>query len=120
MSIAEERFKKLTGMVEDGVKAQEPPAPRTIEQEDQMALEDMILHLDGPDALARYQRRKVHSLKLNELPPNERAIIERERANQHDFPRPATGGMYAPRPASEDREPDIDSTGRCPDGRCRI
>ena len=42
MSIADEKFKQLTSMVDEGIKAQEPPAPRTIEQEDQMALEDMV------------------------------------------------------------------------------
>lgn len=125
MSIADAQFQKLQRMVEDGLRES---APRTIEQEDRIALETMILELEGPDALAKYQRRKMHHLKLAELPPKERAIIERERASQRDFPRPATGGIYAPRTADhENSGPDVDSVGRdrtsyqdCPTGRCRI
>ena len=36
-------------------KAEAPRRPRTIEEEDQIALEDLILHIEGPEALECYQ-----------------------------------------------------------------
>jgi hypothetical protein len=52
MSIADDQFKKLQRMVEDGLRES---APRTEAEEDRIALECMILELEGPDALERYQ-----------------------------------------------------------------
>ncbi len=97
MNIASAKFKELLALVKNG----ERPEPRTEAQEDQMAIEDLILLKEGAFALARYkreQRLKKKSLKLNELSPEDRAIIERERADQKDFPPPPKGDNYAPRP----------------------
>jgi hypothetical protein len=52
MSIADDQFRKLQRMVEDGLRES---APRTEAEEDRLALETMILELEGPDALERYQ-----------------------------------------------------------------
>lgn len=121
MSAANAQFQKLLGIVDDGIRAQEPKPPRTEAEEDQMALEWFILEHEGPESLEEYQRNPTKKpLKLRELPPYQRAIIDRARKEQHDYDRPAPGRIYAPRPASEDHEPDIDNTGRCPDGRCKI
>ena len=46
-------FLCLEAMVRE---AEAPPRERTIE-EDRMAMEDMVLQLEGPEALARYQYR---------------------------------------------------------------
>ena len=43
-------------------------------------------------------------LKLEELDPADRAIIERERNNQEDFPAPAQGSVYAPRPKEDGKK----------------
>lgn len=90
MNIASARFAELQRLVKKGMEKTEP---RTEAQEDQMALEDMILLKEGAFALARYKRkwRQNRSLKLRELPEHERAIIERERADQKDFPAPPQG-----------------------------
>ncbi|MDW5564155.1 MAG: hypothetical protein SA339_13130 [Methanomassiliicoccus sp.] len=125
MSVADQQFKKLLSIVEEGKKAQEP-RERTEAEEDQIALELFILEHEGPAGLENYQRLKANkSLKLNELPPAERAIIERERVNQRDFTKPALGRVYAPRP-TEDQEPNVDCIGRnrepyrdCPSERCK-
>jgi hypothetical protein len=96
------RFKELQDLVSQG----ERPEPRTEAQEDQMALEDMILLIEGAFALARYRRKwkQDRSLKLKELSPEDRAIIEREQANQKDFPDPPKGKVYAPRPKGQASE----------------
>jgi hypothetical protein len=47
-------FCRLQDMVS---KAETPSRPRTIKEEDQIALEDLILLEEGLDSLARYQRR---------------------------------------------------------------
>lgn len=39
------------------VRSPNPPRPRTVEEEDRIALEDLVLHTMGPDALQRYQWR---------------------------------------------------------------
>lgn len=96
MNEAAARFKELQDLVSQGEK----PEPRTEAQEDQMALEDMILLIEGAVSLARYRRKWRHnkSLKLNDLSPEDRPIIEREQAKQKDFPPPPKGKVYAPRP----------------------
>lgn len=59
MSIADERYKQLTEMVQQGMRAQEPPAPRTEAEDDRLALESMILDREGPEALGRYRARQA-------------------------------------------------------------
>lgn len=49
-------FQRLVSMV---AEAERPPRERTVEDEDRIALETMILEIEGPDALARYQRRRA-------------------------------------------------------------
>lgn len=96
MNIASVRFQELQKLVKNG----EEKRPRTEAEEDQLALEDMIYLREGAFALARYRRKQrlKKSLKLSELSPQDRAIIDRERDAQKDFPAPAKGGIYAPRP----------------------
>lgn len=48
-------YLRLEAMVRSPVPI--PVRPRTIEEEDRIALEVMILEHEGPDSLARYQRR---------------------------------------------------------------
>lgn len=45
-------FVRLESLVH---QAEVPRRPRTIEEEDRMAMEDLILEHDGPDALEHYQ-----------------------------------------------------------------
>lgn len=59
MSIADEKYKQLTQMVQMEIRAQEPPAPRTEAEEDRLALESMILDREGPEALGRYRARQA-------------------------------------------------------------
>ena len=98
MNIVSARFAELQRLVKKGIEKAEP---RTEAQEDQMALEDMILLKEGAYSLARYKRKwkRERSLKLRELSAEDRAIIERERANQKDFPAPLKGDEYISRPA---------------------
>ena len=99
MNIASARFQELQKLVKNG----EQPEPRTEAEEDQLALEDMIFLIEGAFALARYRCKwkKERSLKLNELSPEDRTIIERERSNQKDYPDPPKGRSYAPRPEEQ-------------------
>lgn len=104
MNIASARFQELQKLVKNG----EEKRPRTEAEEDQLALEDMIYLREGAVALARYRRqqRLKKSLKLSELSPQDRAIIERERENQKDFSPPPKSNVYAPRPKDgEDNGP---------------
>lgn len=98
MNIASARFAELQRLVKKGMEQQN--RQRTEADEDQMALEDMILLKEGAFSLARYRRKwkRQRSLHLDELPAHERAIIERERANQKDFPAPLKGDEYISRP----------------------
>lgn len=97
MNIVSARFAELQRLVKQGMEKKEP---RTEAQEDQMALEDMILLKEGAFSLARYRRKwkRQRSLHLDELPSHERAIIERERADQKDFPAPPKSDEYVSRP----------------------
>jgi len=45
-------YERLVSTVRE---AEIPPSERTIEEEDRMALESLVLELDGPEALARYR-----------------------------------------------------------------
>jgi hypothetical protein len=103
MNIAAMKFLELQALVKEGLNAKEP---RTEADEDQMALEDMIFLKEGAVSLARYRRKwkQERSLKLSEHPENERAIIEREREDQKDFPKPEPGSYYTPR-FNQDGEP---------------
>lgn len=47
-------YERLVSMVRE---AELPPRERTVEEEDRLALENMVLELEGPEALARYQSR---------------------------------------------------------------
>jgi len=47
-------YERLVSMVRE---AEVPPRERTIEEEDRLALENIVLEQEGPEALARYQRR---------------------------------------------------------------
>ena len=49
-------FLRLVTMVRE---AEAPPRERTIEEEDRMAMEDMVLQLEGPEALAKYRHHWV-------------------------------------------------------------
>lgn len=104
MNIASARFQELQKLVKNG----EEKRPRTEAEEDQLALEDMIFLIEGAYALARYRRKwreQRHSLKLNELSPEDRTIIERERSNQKDYPDPPRAKNYAPRPEEQADDP---------------
>ncbi|MDW5562591.1 MAG: hypothetical protein SA339_05125 [Methanomassiliicoccus sp.] len=108
MSIADDQFKKLLGMVEEGKKA---PRERTEAEEDQMALQLFILEHEGEESLKEYLANPTRrTLKVFELPPHQREIIERARLDQKDFPKPVLGTIYAPRPAQGAQD---ECQGRC-------